>query len=440
MKRILFSPLYNYPANRFTGDNLSHYHPAKYLWNVCNETKTGYFDPVYDFEMKDEISLAFVFYPQHPQHIYFKKPRWIDEFLVAKDEAEVNQIARGYDYFVNQYRYRGCIPSEVNSGYTPDLPEINLHTVAATYKAVNDLNLYLDDLELSDRYAEFLSNVEQLINPEHRPIIVLHHRGNDPWGRHLFNSIGKYEYLLDRLLARYPDHVFVLVGETWGNYHHPRIKRLKDYITVHACHKFLGEHNACLQFVLSVYFCRNVDMVFIGISGFTLFLESIRPTGLKPPIPVLWGPETFSGNCTFVSMMQKKAGWCCPEFEDYRRNNPQDEAYQPYVHHFLYYSRNNELLKPYCLDYPNSATKVFQLIQQLETRFGGETVSMSLLPEGGNGFARLLMHSYRAYHYLYSLFYVEIRSLLLAFWRTVSARRITIHRLISRRRTERVCS
>ena len=174
MKRILISPIFHYPANYFTGDNVAHYHPGKYLWYVCNITKTGFYQPVYDFYLNEDVSLTYIFYPQQPQHLYFKKPQWIDEFRVGENEEEVNKIARSYDFFANLYRYRGAPTPEVNFGYSPDLPEINLHLVAYTYKAVFDHGLYIDDLELTDKYQDFLTNINLKMNPEGRPIIAIH--------------------------------------------------------------------------------------------------------------------------------------------------------------------------------------------------------------------------------------------------------------------------
>jgi len=45
--------------------------------------------------------------------------------MVADDEPEINRIAKGHDYFVNLYRYRGANPLEVNMGYSSDYEKLN---------------------------------------------------------------------------------------------------------------------------------------------------------------------------------------------------------------------------------------------------------------------------------------------------------------------------
>lgn len=376
MKKIIFSPTFYYPSNYFTGDNVAHYLTGKYLWHVCNITKTGFYQPVYDFRLNEEVSLTYIFYPQQPQHTYFKKPKWIDEFKIADNEAEANKIAKGYDFFINSYRYRRTNPPEVNWGYTPDLYEINLYTAAYTYKAVYEQNIYIDDLELTDKYKEFLTNIMAKINPQDMPIIAIHTRTNDPWDRHLPDHIKLNENLLFELLDIYKDHIFVLVGDTysWKYFHHPRIKYLVNYINSNQIQKYLNEYNACLQYILSAYFCRDIDIAFIGISGFTLFIESIRPLNLKPPITVFWGHETFTGVDTCI----KKCKWLCPEFEKYKDEHPQDLAFQHYIHHFLYYCRDEDSLKPYSLNYPNTVEKALCILLELEGKYNKKAGNQNL--------------------------------------------------------------
>ncbi|MBI5961932.1 MAG: hypothetical protein HY863_00520, partial [Chloroflexi bacterium] len=159
MKSVLVSPIFNYPAKYFTGDNVAHYLPGKYLWHVCNQVKTGFHQPIDDVRLDEPVRLTYIFPFQQPQNLYFKKPRWIDELIGAKDEQEINKIARSYDFFANLYRYRGKNPPEVNVGYSSDLKILNIDLVAYTHKAVYEHDLYIDDLELNDKYSEFLQEV-----------------------------------------------------------------------------------------------------------------------------------------------------------------------------------------------------------------------------------------------------------------------------------------
>lgn len=342
---------------------------GKYLWHVCNKTKSGFAEPIYGAKIDEEVSLSYVFFPQSPQHLYFKKPVWMNELLVAKDEKEVNQLAHQYDYFVNQYRYRGAHPPETNAGYSDDLQELNLYVPPITFKAVYEESLYIDDLLLEDKYAEFLEAIRYEIAPNGAPIIVLHNRAYDRWMRHQSFALMKYDKLLTKLLKRFPHHIFVLVGEAWHTYQHPRIKNLASYINRDRCHKSLKEYTAALQFILSAYFCRDAEMVFIGISGFTLFVESIRPLTKCPPIPVFWQPEVFSGQCTCVQYLEKTQGWNCPEYEAYKQKVPHDAAYQYGLHHFLYYSRDELQLMPYCYNTPVTIKKTIKLTKALATKW-----------------------------------------------------------------------
>ncbi len=367
MKAIINSPVFFF-KKIFTGDNVAHYLPAKYLWYHCNIEKKSFTQPVYDCHLNDLVKIDFLFYPHSPQNKYFKKPKWINNFIIAENVEKANFLAKKYDYFVNNYRYRGAFPPELNWGHSKDLQTIDLYVVAYTYKAIKEYGIYLDDLELNEKYDEFLKQVNLEINPESRPIIALHHRGSDPWSRHLPNSIDKNENLLLNLLDLYSDHIFVLLGESWRYFHHPRIKYLNSYINRKKISNKLHEYSESLKYILSAYFCRDVEMLFVGISGFSLFIESIRPLNLMPPIPLFWGPKTFTGRDTFIEIMDS-GSWFCSDFEEYKKKHPEDQAFQYYVHHFLYYSRDEELLKPYCMNYPNDLTKILELLEKLECKY-----------------------------------------------------------------------
>jgi hypothetical protein len=60
--------------------------------------------------------------------------------------------------------------------------------------------------------------------------------------------------------------------------------------------------------------------------------------------------------------MEMFADWGCPELQAYRKTHPGDKAFQYDVHHFLYHCRNESLLKPYCMDYPNDLGKISALL------------------------------------------------------------------------------
>jgi len=362
MTKIINSPIYYFIRDFFAGDNVAYYLPAKYLWTVCNVTQTGFYQPVYNFKLNGPIRLDFMFYPEQPQHKYFKKPAWINEFVVAKDVDTAQQLVGTYDYFINNNRYRGAQPPEFNWGYIPHQPTIELYTFVYTYKAIYEQGVYLDDLFLTDEYHDYLQSIKQVINPDRRPVLALHHRGGDRWKRHLPNSAGLSEVLLNNLLDAYPEHQIVLLGANWRYHRHPRIKYLEDYVNLHTLKQRFQNYSACLQFILAAYFCRDADLVLAGISGFSLFIESIRPLDKTPPIPLFWGPKTFERGCTFLSMMPH---WSCPELAAYRIAHPADAAFQHDVHHFLFYSRNESLLKPYCLDYPNTLDKTFTLLKKI---------------------------------------------------------------------------
>lgn len=360
--RIINTPSFYFIRDFFTGDNLGHYLPAKYLWTVCNVTKKGFYQPVYDVRLDGPVTIDFMFYPEQPQHKYFKKPAWLNEFSEAKDVDSARLAASQYDFFVNNCRYRGANPVELNWGCPPNMPALDLYLVAYSYKAVYEEGVYLDDLVLADEYSEYLDSVKRAINPERRPVIALHQRGNDPWKRHLPNSAELSEILLNNLLSAYPDHVVVLLGESWRYHRHPRIKYLDDYTNLHILKKRVAESSACLQYILAAFFCRDADLVFCGVSGFGLFIERIRPLDRTPPIPIFWGPETFTGHDTCLATLPH---WSCKELETYRESHPEDAAFQWQGDHFMYYSRNETLLKPYCLDYPNTVDKIFFFLSRL---------------------------------------------------------------------------
>lgn len=358
--KIVNSPVFHFIRDFFVGDGIVHYLPAKYLWYVCNVAKTGFYQPVYDFKLDGPITLDFMFYPEQPQHKYFQKPAWINEFIVAKDAIAAQQIVRRYDYFINNLRYRGAQPPDLNWGCTGDIKSVELYTQVYTDKAICEHGIYLDDLVLNAEYQEYLQSVIRMINPERRPIIALHQRGNDHSKRHLPNSAELNEVLLCNLLDAYPEHQIVLLGESWRYHRHPRIKYLEDHINLRNLKKQFKDYSASLQFILAAYFCRDADLIFCGISGFTQFIESIRPLDKTPPIPIFWGPDAFAGRDTKPFLARK---WVCPELHAYRQAHPEDISFNDNPQCF-YYSRNEALLKPYCLDYPNNLDKIFTLLKK----------------------------------------------------------------------------
>lgn len=367
-KRVLATPIFSYEKMKYwwTGDNVCHYLPGKYLWHACNVAKDGFYQPVDDFFLNEDVALTYLFYPHQPQHLYFQKPAWIEEFVCAESESEANRIAKQFDFFINNYRYRGATPPEVNSGYSPDLNEINLYTVAYTYKAVSDYQLYLDDLRLTEKYAGFLQGITQKISPEGRPIIGLHYKINedDPWKRHDTHYKQKYDELIIELLDTYPEHMIVLVGEpySWSYFGHERIAYLYDFINPATLNAELNEYNPCLQFILAAYFCRDADLLLHAISGFTLFIASIRPLSMKQPLPVFWAEKTFSGIDTCMEFNH----WKCPEFINYRNSHPEDKAFQYDIHHFLHFMRDPAMLRHYCENFPNTVTNVRSQLYLME--------------------------------------------------------------------------
>ena len=366
MKTVVNTPIFHYPSHIFTGDNISYFFSAKYLWYHCNVKKKEFCNPIYNFKIDDQVKIDFVFYPEHPMHLYFKKPKWINKFIQCDNEKEANDLAKKYDYFINNYRYRGAKPLEYNWGHSKDLKNIELHLVAYKYKAVYEHDTYADDLELNEKYKEFLKDLHEKINPNKKPTIGIQLRDDDLWKRHLPNLKQKTEQLLFHLLNIYPDHLIVLFGEGWKYYCHPRVKNLDKYINKKQLIKNLGEHTMSLQYILSAFFCRELDIVFAGISGFTLFLESIRPRNLMPPIPFFWESKTFSGIDT---CLEAQDNWVCPELVEYQKNNPEDESFHHYCEHFLYYTRDEEILKPFCMDYPNDLKKTFNVLNKLELKY-----------------------------------------------------------------------
>jgi hypothetical protein len=362
MKRILYTPLFEFPTNNFTGDNLAHFLPAKLLWYQCNILKKGFHDPIYGLDINDEVEITFVFYKKQPLGDYFEKPEWIHRFIVLENSSEVKKLAGEYDFFVNQYRYRGAKPPELNSGFSNIFTELNQYTVAATYQAVYEENIYADDLKLSPEFNSFILKLLSHINPNGKKLIGIHHRGGDPWSRHLFNSISKCENLLRVLRQRNQDSLIILIGEGWGTYLDNSIIRLDDFINDQTLKNYFGHTNAALKYVMQAYLTNYINLLFIGVSGFTLFIETIRPRNMLPPIPIYWKKEVFYGDCTSILKMRRDFGWHCPEFENYRNKNKDDLAYQITIHHFLYYSRDPELLMNYCLDYPNTIHKIKNIL------------------------------------------------------------------------------
>lgn len=369
MKKVLYTPIFEFPANYFTGDNLAHFLPAKLLWYQCNILKKGFHDPIYGLDINDEVQITFVFYKNQPIGDYFEKPEWIHRFIILENSSEVKKLAGEYDFFVNQYRYRGAKPPELNSGFSNIFTELNQYTVSATYHAVYEENIYADDLKLSPEFNSFILKIISHINPNGKRLIGIHHRGGDPWSRHSFNSISKCENLLGVLRHRYQDSLIILVGEGWGNYLDKSIIRLDDLINDRTLNMYFGNTNAALKYVMQAYVTNYINLLFIGISGFTLFIETIRPRNMLAPIPVFWKKEVFDGECTHILKMRRDFGWHCSEFENYRAKNKDDPAFQISIHHFLYYSRAPEMLKNYCLDHPNNINKIINILDSISSNF-----------------------------------------------------------------------
>lgn len=376
IKRVIQTPVFNHIREFFTGDNVLHYLPAKYLWTVCNVKETGFYQPVYDSKLEGPIAIDFMCSVTQPQHKYFQKPPWINKFIVAENDIAAKKIIGTYDLFVNNYRFRGGQPLELNWGYFDGMPSIDLYAAAYAYKAVYEQGLSLDDLILSDEYGEFLQSIKHAVNPDRRPLIVLHCRGNDRWKRHLPNASGLSEVLLRNLLDAFPEHQIVLLGESWRYHRHPRIRYLDEHLNLPNLRMRFKDYSACLKFILSAYFCRDAEMMFCGLSGFSMFVAMIRPFEMKPIIPLFWGVEAFSGIDTCTQMFKN---WGCSELSAYRKTHSEDEAFHHDTLHFLYYSREAALLKPYCLDYPNNPDKVFALLKKVSgvTEHQIETQAMS---------------------------------------------------------------
>jgi hypothetical protein len=369
MKRVLYTPIFEYPADYFTGDNLSHFLPAKLLWYKCNILKEGFYEPVYGLNFEDEVEITFAFYESQPLCNYFSKPEWISKFIILENSSKVKGLSQDYDFFVNQYRYRGARPPELNSGFSPVFVELNQPTVAATHEAVFRHKIYADDLRLSLGCQTFIEEIYKNINPGRRRLIGIHHRGGDPWSRHAFNSMGSNEKLLAQLKIQYQDAVIILLGEGWGRYGDSSIVRLDDYINKDTIRDYFGYAGPDLKYILQAYFSNYAELLFISISGFSLFIESIRPKSMIPPIPIFWRKEVFEGDCTFILKMRRELGWGCAEFDSYRLNNKWDAAYQTTVHHFLYYSRKPELLEGYCLNNPNTLDNINKLLKFYSSDF-----------------------------------------------------------------------
>jgi hypothetical protein len=164
----------------------------------------------------------------------------------------------------------------------------------------------------------------------------------------------------------YPEHRIVLIGEpyTWNFLGHERIAYLYEFINPAALKAELNEYNPCLQFILAAYFCRDVDLLLHAISGFTLFIASIRPLAMKQPLPIFWGEKTFSG----IDTCMEFNNWNCPEFINYRNLHPENEAFQYDIHHFLHFTRDPNLLKPYCDNFPNTVDNIRNHLYLIEKK------------------------------------------------------------------------
>jgi hypothetical protein len=367
MKTIINSPIFYFSDDLFYGDNVAHYLPAKYLWYTCNVAKKGFYQPIYNFVLDDTVKIDFAFYPEQPQHLYFKKPKWINEFVVAKDYREMNGIAKEYDYFVNNYRYRRFPNSELNWGYSDDLKTIELYLTPYTYKANYDYDIYIDDLELEEKYKEFIHEIHNEINPDKRELIVIQFRGADGWNRHLPKSVIYNEKLLFNLLKNYPEAMIILVGEGWKYYHSSRVRYLHKYINRNSVQKKLKEYSHCLQYILAAYFCRNIETIFVAISGFSSFLASIRPNNLRPIIPIFWGRRIFDAG---VDTCLEKMQYSRPkDLLKYRKEHFEDVAFLHDTLNFMYYNRDEEILLPYCKNFPNTLDKIAAIITKLDKKY-----------------------------------------------------------------------
>lgn len=374
MKKIINTPIFYYPSHIFTGDNLTHFIPAKYLWLQCNVKKNEFIQPVYNFKFKDEIKIDFAFYPEHPFHLYFKKPYWINEFIVLKDLNEAIAVSKKYDFFVNNYRYRGAVPEQLNWGYSKDVNTIELYLSSYSYKALFEERLFIEELELQEKYDGYLKNIIKRVNPNNRPLICVHQRGDDLWDRHLPNVNFLYENLLANLISFYPNHLFILLGESWRNYKHPRVKLLQNYINQKQITEDLGEYTASLQYILALYFCRDVDLCFVGISGFSYNLASIRSSKLTPPIPVFWSSPCFSGKDYVIEKHKIILNWKCCEYDEYMKNYPHDNVFSIQGQNYIYYAHDEKKFKKYCSDFPNNLHKIFDLLMDLEKKYFSTTI------------------------------------------------------------------
>ncbi|MDP4033387.1 MAG: hypothetical protein Q8P60_11145 [Pseudorhodobacter sp.] len=70
----------------------------------------------------------------------------------------------------------------------------------------------------------------------------------------------------------------------------------------------------------------------------------------------------FARTCTCMEILNWK---CCAELADYREAHSEDTAFQYDAYGFTFYSRNEALLKPYCLNYPNTIDKIFTLLRNI---------------------------------------------------------------------------
>ena len=286
----------------------------------------------------------------------------------------MRRVVGEYDWFINNYRFRGA--GEQNWGCPPNARTLELYLTSYTYKAICEEGISLDDLHLTDEYASYLQEVRHDISPEGRPVIVLHQRaGPHCWDRNLPDSGWRFEVLLHNLVNAYPDHQIVLLGEGWRYRRHPRVRHLDAYLNLRNLSIRFKDYSACLQFVLAAYFCRDADLAFGSLSGFTQFINTIRPIDKPPLIPLFWRQGSFLGGLRNTSIPSK---WVCEEYEAYQKQHPEDEAFQPHWNYFIYYVWREALLKPYCLDDPNSVAKVFRLLSEMSGKKFGQMTTHTM--------------------------------------------------------------
>jgi len=87
---------------------------------------------------------------------------------------------------------------------------------------------------------------------------------------------------------------------------------------------------------------------------------------MMSPVPLFWGPQTFTG----IDVCIQRSGWHSPEFVKYQREHPEDTTFKNDTLNFMYYCRNEDILNPYCMNYPNSCEKAMNVLRKLESRYG----------------------------------------------------------------------